>query len=254
LAIKHKLCTFRSELSIDEAQIIESQQSRLQLLINAFEHQEHMFLVHDGLANNLPISSLADYDDFDYLDKEDASLSPHSLPRGHDDSGLDTGNPEDIPILLPSSFGWKWCASHNAKSLALKEAQLHHAQANNAIHQIHLALGFKSALFRTQVHPANTQQTKTCAWNAVHNINTTLAKYSQVYSMAHNAYGQLHNKTSITAALPPLSREDLHIATLVLGSETTDSAISSSLGSGVSVKQDQMMDRGWMTVSYYLDQ
>jgi hypothetical protein len=103
----------------------------------------------------------------------------------------------------------------------LKEAQLCHAQANDAIHQICLALGFKSALFRTQVHLANTQQTKTRAWNAVHNIDTTLAKHSQVYSMAHDAYRQLRNKTSITAALLPLSREDLHIATSVLGSETT---------------------------------
>jgi hypothetical protein len=37
------------------------------------------------------------------------------------------------------------------KSLAAKEAKLRHAQAGDSIHRIRLALGFKSALFRTQV-------------------------------------------------------------------------------------------------------
>ena len=68
-----------------------------------------------------------------------------------DGSGIDSLNPEDHPILLPSSLGWKWCHSHVAKSVAEREAQLHYSQANDSIHQICLALGFKSAIFHTQV-------------------------------------------------------------------------------------------------------
>ena len=149
--------------------------------------------------------------------------TPHQSLRAPDGSGIDTGNPEDIPIFLPSSLGWKWCSSHNAKSLALKEAKLQHAQANDATHQIHLALGFKSALFHDHIHihPAHTQQTKTWAWNAVNNVDSTLSGHARIYSMACNAYRKLCNKTTIKAELPLLTKEDLYIATMVLGSEIT---------------------------------
>jgi hypothetical protein len=60
-------------------------------------------------------------------------------------------NPEDFPIPLPSSAGWDWCVAHCHMSLAAKEAQLCVAQANQLIHNICLALGFKSAIFHTQV-------------------------------------------------------------------------------------------------------
>jgi hypothetical protein len=206
---------------MSEAQMIENKRTRLQALINAFENQAATFLVHDILAEDVSISSLGDYDEFDHPDFDDDMTTPHHSPRAPDGSGMDAGNPEDIPILLPSSFGWKWCSSHNAKSLAIKESQLRHAQANDAIHQIRLALGFKSALFRTQVRPANTQQTKTRAWNAVHNVDSTLSEHARSYSMARDAYRKLRNKSTIKAELPPLSREDMHIATLVLGSEIT---------------------------------
>ncbi|KAN0138606.1 hypothetical protein V8E53_003594 [Lactarius tabidus] len=221
LAIKHKLCTHKTELSVDDVQIIENKRSRLQTLINFFENQADTFLVHTTLVDNPLISLLDDYDEFDHTYDDGSSSSPHHSPMAQDGSNMDTGSPEDIPITLPSSFGWKWCVSHNAKSLAVKEAQLRHAQANDAIHQIRLTLGFKSALFRTHVRPANTQQTKTRAWNAIHNVDTTLTEHARIYSMARDAYRNLCNATNTMVELPSLRKEDLCVATLVLGSETT---------------------------------
>jgi hypothetical protein len=206
---------------MDEAQIIENKRTRLHALLNVFEQQADTYLVHDTLTENTLMSPFGDHDEFDYSDDDDNITTPHHSLKAPDGSGMDSGNPEDVLILLPSSLGWKWCSSHNAKSLAMKEAQLRHAQANDAIHQIRLALGFKSALFRTQVRPADTQQTKTRAWNAIHNVDSTLSEHARLYGMARNAYEMLRNKTTITAALPPLNREDLRIATLVLGSEAT---------------------------------
>ncbi|KAN0136253.1 hypothetical protein V8E53_006113 [Lactarius tabidus] len=221
LAIKHKLRTHKTELSVDDAQIIENKQSHLQTLINVFENQADTFLVHTMLVDNPLVSPLDDYDEFDHTYDDGSSSSPHHSPMAQDGSNMDTGSPEDIPITLPSSFGWKWCVSHNAKSLAVKEAQLRHAQANDAIHQIRLTLGFKSALFRTHVRPANTQQTKTRAWNAIHNVDATLTEHAWIYSMAHDAYRNLRNATNTMVELPSLRKEDLRVATLVLGSETT---------------------------------
>ena len=74
-----------------------------------------------------------------------------------DGSGV---NAEDVLLFLPSSFEWDWCVRHGHESLANKEATLCYAQATNAIHRIHLTLGFKSALFQNHVHHARTQKTK----------------------------------------------------------------------------------------------
>ena len=153
--------------------MVENKWSCLQTLISAFESQADTFLGYDTPIDDV-IPSLFDYDDFNHPDDDDNMATPHQSLRAPYGSGMDTGNPEDIPIFLPSSLGWKWSSSHNTKSLVLKEVQLRHAQANDAIHQIHLALGFKSALFHDHVHPAHTQQTRAQAWNA-----TMLTAHSQ---------------------------------------------------------------------------
>jgi len=136
-----------------------------------------------------------------------------------DGSGMDDLNPEDIPIPLPSSLGWSWCTKHDVTSLAVKEARLRNAQANEAIHRIRLALGFKSALFRTQVRHARTQKTKTRAWSAIHGADTTVQEHACVYSMARDAYQKLRNALQDPVELPKLLPKDLNVQTLILGSE-----------------------------------
>ncbi|KAF8267469.1 hypothetical protein EI94DRAFT_1581054 [Lactarius quietus] len=132
---------------------------------------------------------------------------------------MDSPNPEDLPILLPSSLGWNWCVTHDVQSLAAKEAHLHIAQANESIHRIRLALGFKSALFRTQVRSANTQQTKTHAWTAISSVDTTVHEHARIYSMAHDAFWNIRQAHPDALELPMLTPQGLHVATLVLGSD-----------------------------------
>ena len=216
-------------MSIEDAQIIDNRQTRLERLINIFEHQADAFIFHQGSDEDYPISSLGDYDEFDNSD-----VPPDSIEDGKDTqpfqsvsqsasdgSGMGGLNPEDFPIPLPSSLGWEWCNTHGARTLADKEVQLRYAQANDSIHQLRLALGFKSAIFRTQVRPAKTQRTKSRAWRAVHDIDATAQEHARVYSMARKAYHNLYSKSSPGAVLPPLCREDLNAETLVLGSEAT---------------------------------
>jgi hypothetical protein len=171
---------------------------------------------------------LADYDEYDNmddsvtaLDLEDTQIAPssHDLTLASQNSEMENPNSEDLPILLPSSLGWGWCVSHGIQSLAAKEAQLRLSQAHDAIHRIRLALGFKSALFRTQVRPANTQQTKTRAWNAISSVETTLHEHARIYGMARDKYRSIREAHSNGPDLPQLRPEDLHVATMVLGSK-----------------------------------
>jgi hypothetical protein len=103
---------------------------------------------------------------------------PQNIPHSSENSGIDGTNAEDLSILLPSSLGWEWCVQHGAQNLVEKEAKLCVAQDNDAIHSMHLVLGFKSALFRGQVQQANTQQMKTWAWDAVHSVDTTAHQHT----------------------------------------------------------------------------
>ncbi|KAH9007794.1 hypothetical protein EDB85DRAFT_1904803 [Lactarius pseudohatsudake] len=150
LAIRYQLRAHGLKITTEEAQVIENKRSRLQKLIDMFEHQADSFLLHKPLADNSPITPLGDYEEYDHVDDlgssedTDDDHSVHALhhptPQALDGSGMDGINPEEFPVLLPQ----------HAQSLAKKEVKLRCAQANESIHRIRLALGFKSALFRTQ--------------------------------------------------------------------------------------------------------
>jgi hypothetical protein len=178
----------------EEAQV---EQDEL-LTRNMFEHQADSILLHQHRADDSPISSMAYYDEHDNVDDVDNSIDTdgeHAGPSSHHltmratvISGMENPHPEDLLIILPSSLGWEWCASHSAQSLAAKELQLHKAQANDSIHHIRLSLGFKSTLFQTQVRPSKSQKTKTRAWTAIHGVNTTVHEHACIYSMAQDAY------------------------------------------------------------------
>jgi hypothetical protein len=213
-----------SGLSSEETQVIENKRSRLQKLIEMFEIQADSYLLRHEAIDDAPISPLDDYSEFDHVDHMDQSEAPYMIHRSSpanvrpDGSGMDDLNPEDISILLPSSLGWEWCVQHRVQSLAEKEARLRHAQANDAIHGMRLALGFKSALFRDQVRNAKTQRTKTRAWDTINSVDTTVHQHARIYSMARNAYLAIHYAYEDGPDLPQLRSEDLRVSTAILGS------------------------------------
>ncbi|KAH9002325.1 hypothetical protein EDB86DRAFT_2800734 [Lactarius hatsudake] len=173
------------------------------------------------ISCGLKIQELQYYDNVDDIDDSGnpgpASSGRYHRPHTSTDSGIESLNAEDIPLLLPSSLGWEWCASHSVKTLAMKEAKLRYAQASNSIHRIRLALGFKSALFRTQVRDARTQKTKTRAWTAVHSVDSTVHEHARNYSVARDAYLKVQEASGSFPELPPLRLTDLRVSTAILG-------------------------------------
>jgi hypothetical protein len=109
-----------------------------------FEYQADAFLLQQKPMN---IIDLADYAQYDHVNNIDNSKFARITLQISNAFGSGGHNAEDIPVLLPSTLEGEWCTSHGAKSLAIKEAKLCCAQANDSIHGICLALGFKSALF-----------------------------------------------------------------------------------------------------------
>ena len=195
LAIKHHLLVHGSALTPGEIQVIENKQGCLQRLINAFEHQGDLFLLWQSSLDDVAIRPVRNYTQYDQPDQPGALIgmdlehlttpTSHPIPEGDSDgSGMSSTNPADLLIPLPSTLGWEWCVSHGVQTLALKEAQLQLAQANELIHKICLSLGFKSAIYCTQVRLAKSQKKKTRARSAIHSVETAVAEHAQIYSMA----------------------------------------------------------------------
>ena len=236
---------------MEDAQLLENKRNRLQKLIDMFEHQADAFLLLHQPTDDILISSMGNYAEYDHVDDMDDSgalgpldVAPIGYQHGRntsDGSGMDGPNAENISLLLPSSLGLEWCANHGVKSLAIKEAKLRYAQANDSIHRIRLALGFKSALFRTQVREARTQRIKTRAWTAVHSVDTTVHEHARNYSMARDAYLKVQHASADSLELPPLHLTDLRVNTAILGAAQVgqrNKQLSWIWSFGISVKQD----------------
>ncbi|KAH9035584.1 hypothetical protein EDB84DRAFT_1269414 [Lactarius hengduanensis] len=230
LAIRYQLRSQGSKLTMEEAQILENKRNRIQKLIDMFERQADAFLLHHRATDDVRVWSVGDYAEYD-----DTS----------DGSGMESPNAEDIPLLLPSSLGREWCSSHGVKSLAMKEAKLRYAQANDCIRRIRLALGFKSALFRTQVRDASTKKPKTRAWTAVRSVENTVHEHARNYSMARDAYLKVQEASQEASGdapeLPPLQRTDLRVSTAILGAAQVgqrNKQLSWIWSFGTSEKQD----------------
>ena len=83
-------------------------------------------------------------------------------------------SPEQLIIMLPSSFTGDQQAKTSLASLALQEQELRVGQANDGLEKLRNALGHKSLLFRTNVRQANSQHTKTRAWGEVDKLNVKI--------------------------------------------------------------------------------
>ncbi|KAN0137341.1 hypothetical protein V8E53_004786 [Lactarius tabidus] len=219
LAIRYDLRLSGPQPMIEKAQVIDNKHSRLQRFIDMFERQADSYILRHRALENAQIAPLTDYSQFDDIDMLDdlepqvpVQASPHAfhyISHSSDSSGIDSTNAEDLSIILPSSLGWEWCIQNNVQNLAEKEAKLHVAQANDAVHGMRLALGFKSALFRGQ-------RTKTRAWDAVHSTDATVNHHARNYSMAREAYLQIQQAYSVGPELPQLCLADLRVGTAIL--------------------------------------
>jgi hypothetical protein len=87
LAIRYDVRTSGQQPTIEKAQVIENKQSRLQRLIDMFEHQADSYILCHKALENVPFASLTNYSQFNNVNMLDNSdlqislqLSPLVLP------------------------------------------------------------------------------------------------------------------------------------------------------------------------------
>jgi hypothetical protein len=136
-----------------------------------------------------------------------------SLRNSHPDSHI---NAENILLHLPSYLGRTWCNKNSSEDLAKAELRLREGQLNDSLHNIRIALGHKSYLFRNNVRPARTQRLKTRAWGEVHAVESTVQHHARVYNRARQSMMDLDADASLLDRYKVLERQDLKIDTAVI--------------------------------------
>jgi len=123
---------------------------------------------------------------------------------------------EHVSLNLPSHLGRSWCNGSAAEDLARAELRLREGQLNDTLHQIRIALGHKSYVFRNDVRPARMQRLKTRAWAEVHAVESSVQHHARVYNCVRQAMQDLNADASLLNRYRVLECQDLKIDTTVI--------------------------------------
>lgn len=160
-------------------------------------------------------------------DNEDVDLSPHYGEQwedilgppviSSDDSEIvgPTIHAEHAVLMLPSTLGRDKCISCGLATLLDQEIKLRLGQANDALHELRLALVDKAILFRQEVRHAKSQSTKTRAWARVGGVQTVVVRHAAIYRRARRQLVSLGADAEILAKYRPLLDNDLKVTSAV---------------------------------------
>jgi hypothetical protein len=160
-------------------------------------------------------------DSFDHIIESDTEvdmddLGPLATPQLVVAESTTTIEPERASVMLPSTLGPDWCKMPTHISIVQQEIGLRIGQANDALHQIRIALAQKSFLFRTSIRNAKSQQKKTRAWQTVHSVETSVRQHASIYCKARRALIHLGAEKSVISKYQVLKKADLKASTAII--------------------------------------
>jgi hypothetical protein len=123
--------------------------------------------------------------------------------------------PEKALIDLPSRVGAALCREFNVGYLMEQELKLRIGQANEALHNIRIALVDKAILFRTVIRHHRSQGRSTRAWTQVHAVEKSARVNSKIYKRARKQMLELKADEAILSKYKVLKKQDLKISTAV---------------------------------------
>lgn len=190
---------------------LEERRQRLQKRIAVFESKA---------ASYIPMVADADgdgtgeaYDGAEWDDLEEDVNPLDEVYAGEIDSGI---QPESAVISLPSQLGYGVVVANGWEEIAAEELSLRVGQANDALHQIRLAIGYKSVLFRTAVRHANSQRQKLRSWDEVVSTQRVVLENVRIYSQSRRAILALNPTDAIRARFRAIHHDDLKAVTALL--------------------------------------
>jgi len=126
------------------------------------------------------------------------------------------GNAEVAALPLPSYMGMDACHRLGLEGLANQELLLRQGQANDALHEIRLALADKAVLFRTEVRHGRNYTMVSRAWKKVTDTEAVVKRHAAVYRRCHRQMILIGANSDLLARYQPLDKKDLRVSTAVL--------------------------------------
>ena len=125
------------------------------------------------------------------------------------------GNAEVATLPLPSYMGMDACRQLGLEGLANQELLLWQGQANDALHEIRLALADKAVLFRTEVRHGRNYTMVSRAWKKVTDTEAVVKRHAAVYQHCHRQMILIGANSDLLAHYQPLDKKDLRVSTAV---------------------------------------
>jgi hypothetical protein len=104
---------------------------------------------------------MSDIDEFNSGARQYIHPPPADSHEITPDTDLEAPYAENMLLYLPSSLAFTILPTSPMHRISKKEMELRCGQANDALHELRLDIGYTSFLYRTSVRPADSQQKKT---------------------------------------------------------------------------------------------
>lgn len=249
LSLAAEVRQLNKNASVQKRIELEDRRQKLQVRIESFLRKAERFVPADDEDDDILNNSEALYqgNEWDTYNIED----PDAMEVDDTDPLDEEGVPYVADTLpLPSSIGIDCCKQAGILDLAEQELQLRYGQANDTLYQIHLALGYKSHLYRESVRKADSQRQKLRSFDQVSMVKSTVQINAQIYSLARQAMISLKAPTSIMSKYRRLEKSDLKVTTALINPQAhgLGSASSNFLGWIWTIDIDEARnDTGWMS-------
>ncbi|KIN94701.1 hypothetical protein M404DRAFT_167607, partial [Pisolithus tinctorius Marx 270] len=193
---------------------ISRRQDWLQSQIDALVHGAAQFIGNDWQVNpRQRPRSIAPFDG-DSNDKTDDPFLPDH--PGHQEVS-------DVP--LPSYIGVQYFHDMGLGSLVEQEIHLRQGQANDALHELRLALVDKAMIFRTDVWKGGNYKMTTQAWGWISNAEAMVQQHATIYRQCRKQLIALGAGEDILGKYQELNRADLTVSATI-ADPTRDSAMN----------------------------
>ncbi|KIM52522.1 hypothetical protein SCLCIDRAFT_32589 [Scleroderma citrinum Foug A] len=183
---------------------IAHQQDRLNATLDWLFESTARFLGDDWNENNPShLIVTANIDEDDGNDIFGDTLYPHHPSQS------------DGVILPLPSYLTERPNSLGPASLADQELRLREGQANDALHELRVALANEAVIFRTDVRHARTYNMTTRAWGRVASANVKVQQQAEIYCQCHTQMLALNAGDDLLVWYKVLRREDLKVSAAV---------------------------------------
>jgi len=148
-----------------------------------------------------------------------ASQTPEDTDNGYDGNDpflTPTVENADLVVLpLPSYVGKDHFQRFGVGGVVDQELHLRQGQANDALHELRLALADKAVIFRTDVRHASNYSRNTRAWGRVASTEAVVQRHAAIYHRCRTQMIVLGASQEILSRYQELCEKDLRVSTAI---------------------------------------